>query len=502
MKMLRKILPFIVLVALLTWTCPSMSQGDVRMVWSEEGMPVTTAPDLQLRAAVTSDGSGGAIIVWEDWRIDPGNGDIYGQRISADGSTLWGQDGVVLINAPNINGEPTSQGSPIVISDGSGGAIFGWGDDRNLQADIYAQRVNAEGEVLWEDDGVPIATACTLSGLCINGKSATQISNDGSGGAIITWYEIRDGFHFSVWAQRVNADGETLWTLDGVPVAYGSFNADFPKLISDESGGAIIGWQDDRGDYRIFAQRLDDNGAPLWATNGIEVSPPIGLRAQGGHALISNGAEGAIVVWVDRRAPDYDGNIYVQRVNEKGEIQWQADGVPICTRDGDQYYPVLAPDGTGGAIIAWEDGPASSPGSGQVWIMAQRVNGSGKVLWAKDGVAVYTIHGFGPKMVSDGMGGAIIVWDGMRYADGVYEGPSIFAQRINRNGGMLWNENGVEIYHQPGGSDGFEPRLVDSVRGVIVFWKDYRDAGSYWDIYAQRLMGFCRFVPWFPLLLF
>jgi len=37
------------------------------------------------------------------------------------------------------------------------------------------------------------------------------------------------------------------------------------------------------------------------------------------------------------------------------QAQWQVDGVPICTAVNDQYSPKIISDGTGGAIIVWQD---------------------------------------------------------------------------------------------------------------------------------------------------
>ncbi len=49
---------------------------------------------------------------------------------------------------------------PTIVSDGSGGAIITWGDQRSGSYDIYAQRVDADGNVQWTtNNGVPICTA-------------------------------------------------------------------------------------------------------------------------------------------------------------------------------------------------------------------------------------------------------------------------------------------------------------------------------------------------------
>ena len=68
--------------------------------------------------------------------------------------------------------------------------------------------------------------------------------------------------------------------------------------------------------------------------------------------ITSDGAGGAIVTWMDYRSGNnYD--IYAQRVNASGSVQWTANGVALCTATGDQLYPTITSDGAGGAIVTW-----------------------------------------------------------------------------------------------------------------------------------------------------
>ena len=485
--------------------CTNHSWGfpDAVKIWDANGVPVTEAAGNQHRPVSTSDGAGGAIIVWEDWRDENRGGDIYGQRVGAEGGVLWAQDGVSFGSANKPDGQPASHRDPTIIADGYGGGILTWTDDRSMQGDVYAQRINASGDIHWQSQGIPICTACYQGGLCANGKHLPQIISDGTGGAIITWYEVRDGFHLSVWAQRVKHDGTVAWTLDGVPVAYGSFYADFPKTLSDGMGGAIIAWQDNRNanGFQIYTQRIDNNGVAQWATNGIKISPAIGERGSRGHSMVSDGAGGAIIVWVDRRNFE-DANIFAQKIDLNGQTQWQTDGVPICTRSMEQYAPTCATDRSGGAIIAWEDQGASPPGSGQQWIYAQRISATGGLLWTVDGIPIYTNHGFSPNVVTDGVSGAYIVWNATIIVDPFFHIPSVFAQHVGGGGQTLWQSGGFQVYGEPYGHYGHESKAVsDGAGGVIIHWKDYRNTNTYWDIFAQRLTDSRRrAMPWLLLL--
>jgi hypothetical protein len=72
--------------------------------------------------------------------------------------------------------------------------------------------------------------------------------------------------------------------------------------------------------------------------------------------LVPDGAGDAIIAWQDYRNGDNNAaDIYAQRVNSAGVGQWAANGAAISTATGDQSYPQLIPDRSGGAIIAWQD---------------------------------------------------------------------------------------------------------------------------------------------------
>jgi hypothetical protein len=110
--------------------------------WMANGVGIrsTTVPgNASFFVKIVADGFGGAIVTWTDNRS--ASGDLYGQRVSAAGSSLWAQDGVAICTAPN------NQGSQSQIPDGVGGAILAWQDSRNGNLDIYAQRISQYGFV-------------------------------------------------------------------------------------------------------------------------------------------------------------------------------------------------------------------------------------------------------------------------------------------------------------------------------------------------------------------
>src|SRR5262249_60861735 len=95
----------------------------------------------QFRGGSIADGAGGGFFVWKDFRN--GNADIFAQHLTAAGAVAagWPANGLAICT----NG--SAQTSPVVESDGAGGAIIAWSDQRSGNYDNYAMRGTGAGAV-------------------------------------------------------------------------------------------------------------------------------------------------------------------------------------------------------------------------------------------------------------------------------------------------------------------------------------------------------------------
>ena len=241
----------VIILALCVVPSPCAGTG-----WQENGNAICTNSANQFEIQIILDGAGGAIIVWTDERSGL---DIYAQRVSAAGVVQWTVDGLAI--CAHQNNQSTVQ----MTSDGTGGAIIAWEDFRNGNQDIYAQRVDPEGTLLWDPDGVPV---CTTSA----GQVDPRIVSDGGGGVIITWRDSRDSRQ-DIYAQRVNSSGLAQWAVGGVYVCTSAAYEEYPvtswKAASDDAGGTIIAWSDFRdGNWDVYAQRVGSAGN-VGATIGV-----------------------------------------------------------------------------------------------------------------------------------------------------------------------------------------------------------------------------------------
>ena len=118
---------------------------------------------------------------------------------------------------------------PRVVSDSTGGIIvaFTTGNPDN----ISAQRINSNGSILWPLNGMDICTAGGQQG-------GQQIISDGAGGAIIAWADGRNS-SLDIYAQRINSNGSTLWTLNGVSICTSTTSSMIHTALQLVSDGAI-----------------------------------------------------------------------------------------------------------------------------------------------------------------------------------------------------------------------------------------------------------------------
>ncbi|MFX0076956.1 MAG: hypothetical protein ACFE96_16035 [Candidatus Hermodarchaeota archaeon] len=364
--------------------------------------------------------------------------------------------------------EINHQRGHVICSDGLGGVIVAWVDNRSGSLAIYAQRIDSTGAVKWTPNGTFISDTSE------NFYTEIDICSDGVGGAILTWYNYTGGGDSDIYAQRIDSDGIIQWTpQEGVPVCIEGSEQVSARLCSDGNEGAIIAWHDERDSWSIYGQQIDSNGAPKWTGDGKRISPSLGTLIYT-LKICSDDKGGAIIVWTNGTFGEFD--ILAQRVNSTGYINWTANGEIVCNAINDQVLGKICEDNLGGAFIVWED-----KRNGPYDIYAQQINSSGKGQWTKNGEAICTADNEqrGAALCRDGLGGAIIAWDDDRInVDDVY------AQRINSTGHAQWIPDGTLISSAEGENDDIEI-AGDGLGGAFITW-EYENYGDY-DIYAQHI---------------
>ncbi len=437
----------------------------------------------------TTDGAGGMIVAWIDSR-DSSNKSIYVQKLSAEGTLTFPQELLVSNATGTVSSVKTNLS---IISDSVGGAILVWQDARNTtatntNADIYGQHIDADGNSLWAKDGVRLTLADNSKSnkgaalpVLVNKNEFVLVYNDNINGT------------FDYFAQKVSVkDGSLLWASNASLHGSKPFVQTQATALSDGKGGLFVVWQDPRlanTNNDIYGQYIDNSGKILWDTAGLPICNASNQQLT--PQLIADGNGGIIVVWSDQRAKVADGNIYAQRINAAGAIQWAKDGVVICDYTGNQAVPNIIKGGNG-YIIAWSDARKASNDRN---IFAQSIDANGTTQWtapAAGGMPVCQATGAQPinytnaqniKILPDGSNGAFFIWDDGR---NTIANIDIYGQRLTSTGAVSpgWLADGNIICNATKNQQ--SPGVVlDNANNVIVSWNDERD--STFNIYASKL---------------
>ncbi|MCF0061996.1 T9SS type A sorting domain-containing protein [Dyadobacter chenwenxiniae] len=441
------------LFSLLVFPCYAFAQ------WSDNPSINTRICDseaFQDDQELATDNAGGTFIAWKDLRS--GALHLYAQHIDSEGFKKWPGEGVPIATATESDEYLLDFK---LVADGDGGVIIAWADARNeapyeFNADIYAQRINANGEVQWTFNG---ETVCDASGL----QFSIDVMEDGSGGIFIVWEDNRD-VNPNIYAQHINHSGKAEWTANGMPVSKDNVNPNIrPQLVADGNEGVMVFWHQTTSPYdRYFkAQRLSKTGAQQWSDGGLQVitlgyADPF-IKPE----IIADGEGGAIVSWYEHLGDSHQ--ILAQRINSTGLAMWPGRAIDICKNILGRAIPEMVTDNNGGAIVIWGHGPTLQPNA----IHGQRVNAAGQLLWPTTGLPVINRNTkvYDYQLVTDGADGAIIAW-----TDATTD---IRAQRITGAGVLQWHIKGAAICN----ADNNQGRIRMVSNGnheALIFWVDLR----------------------------
>ncbi len=305
-----------------------MNQDGVLL--DSSGVAISTTTNDQWFPAIGFDGTN-FLVVWQDDRGGAYN--IYGTRITPSGTVL---DARPIPMCPS----PSAQHDPDIAFDGNNYLVV-WEDFRNERTDIYGTRVTTAGIVL-DPSGIVVCNAPA------DQWEPTPVF--GHDNFLVVWHDYRNASGPDMYATRVTPGGAVL-----DPAGIAVCTAAGSQWYTDPGFNGtsfLVPWADRRnGTYDIYCARVSEAGEVLDPT-GIVVSAA--AHDQQWPAMAFDGTN-FLLAWIDtRRAASAD--IFGARVSAEG-IVLDSSGIPICTADGDQWYPSLTFDGSN-YLVGWTDGRA------------------------------------------------------------------------------------------------------------------------------------------------
>jgi hypothetical protein len=335
-------------------------------------------------------------------------------------------------------------------------------------------------------DGTPAGDP-TAAELCVRGLHPQRSAavSDGAGGIVIAWIEPSD-LDRPVRVLRRDSTGAVAsgWPATGVLLCGAPGQRNMLRLASDGGGGAIAAWIDHRHSSRgrVFAQRVTANGAIAagWTTDGVAASAD--SADQAGISLAPDGMGGAYVAWQRPRPSGTAVGLMRLAADGTRGSGWPDSGLAVCTLDSAQAAPAVIGDGMAGVLVGWEDHRAGA--AAQLFVARFTVMGTAAPGWPTNGARVSSATAAQrfARLAGDAVGGVYVVWHDARSGAG-----RLYAQHIAATGtrAIGWPEEGLEL-SASSGEQADPAASPDGTGGVLIAWADYR-SGVASDLYMQRL---------------
>jgi hypothetical protein len=429
-------------------------------MWATDGVPLRQGHHLEWNQTAARNADGYTCVVWADSRSGPQN--IYAQLIGPDGALLWSEEGI----APSAH--PSRKMSPAVAAV-EGGWIIAWIDLRhaaspslNEQSGVCAQKLDMNGNRLWTLEGIEVYYS---AGTRILTESLTPV-DDLAGGTLLAWNVNYQ--NDALLAQHISAAGQLLWNesllVSDMQTSMSSTKA---SAASDGQGNLLLAWANasNPNDMNIFAAKVTGTGSLPWGngTGGVMVC---GLQEEQMDARICPDftSGGCYVAWRDWRSVDSD-ELYMQRLGNDGVAQWAENGILLSDANGQQYGLKLVPSinngSQDGCLSVWQ-----SDGWERFTVAMQKTSSEGEHLWVAGGITICDDlrYNYASELdlISDQAGGSIVGWEG--YLNSGYEQR---VTRINSNGDPSWSRCGSLI-------QAFStPRYGWSISGTLSFNGDF-----------------------------
>jgi hypothetical protein len=313
--------------------------------WPPGGLIVVSVPGTEWPVFASSDGAGGALVAWLDYRDGGYYPDLYTHHVLANG-TLAGS----VANGTELGPLHSTEMEPFQLAfapDATGGFFVMWRAN-----DSRIQRLSTALVPLWEAGGVVVPH---------NARRPKLVADDSHGVYVAYQTSLDGGARSGVFLLRLTRNGSMAFGWPATGVRPASPDQTWPALASDGAGGVYLGWEvpfsysdPGSGEVRILRVRSDGTIAPGFAAEGLSLS----TRERTGQITLASDGEGGALACFAEDLSMYAGiphRLIAQRVTPGGEIApgWARDGRVVRTSSYQINAPLLASLGGDDGIVMW-----------------------------------------------------------------------------------------------------------------------------------------------------
>jgi hypothetical protein len=290
-----------------------------------EFSPIASSGRQGIPALTANPAAGEFLVTWWDFR--GGTGDIFGQRLTAEGAAAGGE--FLIAHATNMENWPPA----VAYNPRTNEYLVAWYQDRDEPggSNIYGQRLAADGSLVGD------IFAINREGL--QARPAV-VANETTGEYLAVWSRLDLGLGGALYGQQLGTNGEPFGGT--LPIAPG----DKPGLTYNPvSGDYLIAWATNMA--QVARVRLDGSITGIWLS-----------ELDGGrnfNRVAHDAAGNYLAAWEGPAGGDNLSTMFARELAPDGtprSVQVTLDDRPSS---GQLLYPAIAYNaGANVYLIAWE----------------------------------------------------------------------------------------------------------------------------------------------------
>lgn len=409
--------------------------------------------DQRQEIRVLPEPNGGWLVLWRDDREAPQKYGIYGQRIDLQGNLLWEANGRTILTLPDqsINELATTR-----LPNGNALLLYTHGPTYLLMDSISALAIDADGQPAWATPTLVSHKGLTPYGQVFYTQQPALLPL--ADGAYLVWHATT-----TPAACRIAEDGSLLHPFHGTLVNITGTPRPF-SIHGDLAGGFIIEKSAGSDNAPLQVQRVDADGNSLWTPPLVSTQGNPGLWYDYHSRMSSSGV--MITVWQNQQ------QLFHARYDTSRTMLTTTPDTLNNAPGGNSSPHVTLHNGS--AWVVWADG---RPPYTTQQVHAQRYDANGVAQWIQDGVLVMEPNSNGntPRFMGSENGTVILAttsqWQGF------------LAQRVLPDASTAWADTVRFCVYQKMPSGPAFHLLDDGDGGVASVWFNWTDNA----IYAARL---------------
>jgi len=270
--------------------------------WGTHGVTITApAGQTYSIADLHAGDDGSAIVSWVSAAGFSSPKILLANKLSSTGALLWGSSHVAVFDGGSLQ----FGNFPSFVTDGAGGAVFGWYEVSPLQS--RAQHILGDGTEAFPHNGVP---GSTNTG---HDQVNPAVSYDpATGSTYLFWDEILEGplTNEGISGQKFDSTGAVQWGDFGLVVQGFTSSAVINVTSVFTPAGPYVVWSSEPtfGQDTIYGAKIDPSG--IIVCSPFTVSSLLSSKSRLDLTISSLGL--TVAVWSDDRADG--GDIYAQDI--------------------------------------------------------------------------------------------------------------------------------------------------------------------------------------------